>query len=140
MIYIWLGIMVFALCVEAAGPALVSIWFAVGALGAMICAVLGISVALQTAVFFVLSASLLALYIFKFKGKSEPKAERTNIDALIGTTCKVTETVPSDGIGRVNAGSVGWAAVSVDGEELPVGTAVTVVGIDGVKLRCRKNS
>ena len=138
MIYIWLGIMVFALCVEAAGPALVSIWFSVGAFAAMICAVLGAHIAVQIAVFAIVSAAFLSLYIFKFKGKSKAKNEPTNIDALIGTSCKVTETIPSDGVGRVNAGSVGWAAVSADGEELPVGTAVVVVGIEGVKLKCSR--
>ena len=57
----WLIAVIVFLVLEAATVALVSIWFAGGALLAMIAAALGAGTAVQLVVFFVSSCALLAL-------------------------------------------------------------------------------
>jgi len=60
-VYIWLAAIIVFLLVEAGTVALVSIWFAGGALLAMIAAALGAGVPVQLAVFVLSSGLLLAL-------------------------------------------------------------------------------
>lgn len=58
---IWLGVTILAAIVEAAVPALVSIWFVPGGLLALVASLAGGSLALQVALFFLGSAAALAL-------------------------------------------------------------------------------
>jgi membrane protein implicated in regulation of membrane protease activity len=58
------------------------------------------------------------------------------LDGLIGKTATVTETVDGDaGTGLVEIDGQGWAARSVYTDEVyEVGSTVTVVAIEGVKV------
>ena len=138
MIYIWLGILVFSLCLEAATTALIATWFAVGAFGAMITSLITENITIQIMVFVVISAVLLMLYVCVWRKKFTRKRVPTNTDAIIGTVCLVEQTIPVDGRGRVKAGAQSWSAVSVDNSEIPEGSAVEVLAIEGVKLVCAK--
>lgn len=61
----------------------------------------------------------------------QPSAIRSGIDAVIGSTATVVETVDTDG-GQVKIGGEIWSAVGMHGQRpLPPGTAVTVVEIRG---------
>ena len=60
-IFLWLALFVVFLIVEAGTVALVSIWFALGALAALVSCVLGAEMWLQITVFLVVSLVLLAL-------------------------------------------------------------------------------
>ncbi|MFQ8765973.1 MAG: NfeD family protein [Oscillospiraceae bacterium] len=61
MVYVWLGLIVAFIAVEAATVNLVSIWFIGGAVAGLVCAILDVSALLQWAVFIAVSAGLLAL-------------------------------------------------------------------------------
>ena len=135
-IFIWLVLLVGFLVVEAACPIhLVSIWFAAGALAAMIAAALGAQFWLQITVFVVVSGALLALlwpFIRKFLN---PKLQKTNIDAIIGSIGTVTEDIENiDAVGQVKLGAMYWTARTTDGKPLCKGTRVRVDRIEGVKV------
>lgn len=135
-IFIWLVLLIGFLVVEAACPIhLVSIWFAAGALAAMIAAALGAQFWLQITVFVVVSGALLALlwpFIRKFLN---PKLQKTNIDAIIGSIGTVTEDIENiDAVGQVKLGAMYWTARTTDGKPLCKGTRVRVDRIEGVKV------
>ena len=135
-IFIWLVLLIGFLVVEAACPIhLVSIWFAAGALAAMIAAALGAQFWLQITIFVVVSGALLALlwpFIRKFLN---PKLQKTNIDAIIGSIGTVTEDIENiDAVGQVKLGAMYWTARTTDGKPLCKGTRVRVDRIEGVKV------
>lgn len=132
---LWLIVMVLFLIVEAATVGLVCIWFAVGALAALIGALLGAEIWLQIVLFLVVSA--VALYFTRplVKKYVNAKVEPTNADMVIGKECRVTETVDNiAGTGAVYVDGKTWTARSESDEVIPEGTLVTAKSIDGVKL------
>ena len=133
--YVWLVLLILFLMAEGATVALVSLWFAAGALVAIIAALLGASVGLQLALFLVVSVALLALLRPILKRYVNPRIQKTNADSLIGKECVVTEPIDNlKAYGRVKVGGMTWSARSVSGEDIPVGTIVKISRIEGVKL------
>ena len=131
----WLAAMVVFLIVEAACPIhLVSIWFAVGALVAMIVSLFGGVVWLQVTVFCVVSGALLIClwpFIRKFLN---PHLTKTNVDSIIGSQGMVTAEIDNlNAVGQVKLGGMEWTARSTSGANIPVGTRVQVDRIEGVK-------
>lgn len=132
-IFLWLALFVVFLIVEAGTVALVSIWFALGALAALVSCVLGAEMWLQIMVFLVVSLVLLAVLWKKVRGKV-PRT-RTNVDSVIGAEGYVTEAIDNlSYTGRVKLGGITWAARSTSGAGIPVGTLVKVERIEGVKV------
>ena len=133
--YMWLAFMVGFVIVEAACPFhLVSIWFAVGSLAAMLAAVLGAQLWLQITLFLVVSVGLLVATLPLVKKFVIPRQKRTNVDAVIGTRGYVTEAVDNlSAAGQVKLGGMYWTARSEDGHRIPAGTLVEVTHIEGVK-------
>ena len=89
---IWLAVTIVAAIVEAAVPALVSIWFVPGGLGALICALAGGPEWLQAALFLVLSALALAVTRPLAKRLQKPGPVGTNADRVLGATAVVTRS------------------------------------------------
>lgn len=134
-ILIWFGIMLAFLVVEAACPLhLVSIWFALGALAAMIGAALHASVVVEILLFVGVSAVLL-ICLWPFTRKVlNPKLEKTNVDATVGQRGHVTQAIDNiDATGQVKLGGMYWSARSVSGEKIEKGTLVQVERVEGVK-------
>ena len=142
MTAVWVVLMIVFLVVEGAAPGLVSIWFALGALAALISALLGAQVWLQ-AVWFVV-VSLLALVVTRPLAKKyvNSRTQATNADMLIGQECIVKETIDKlRGTGAVSVGGKVWTA-RADGEEtvIEAGAVAVVERIEGVKLIVRRKS
>lgn len=133
---IWLGITIVAAVVEAAVPALVSIWFVPGGLAALICALAGGAVWLQIALFLALSCLALVFTRPLAKRLQKPEPVGTNADRVLGAQGVVTEDI--DNLlaqGRVSVLGNSWAARSARPQEkIPAGEQVTVERIEGVKL------
>lgn len=135
MTTLWLVIMVLFLVVEAATVGLVCIWFAVGALIALLAAMCGAQLWLQIVLFLVASAATLYFTRPLVKRYVNSKVEPTNADMVIGKECRVTETVDNiAGTGAVYVDGKTWTARSENDEVIPEGTLVTAKSIDGVKL------
>ncbi len=133
---IWLGITIVAAVVEAAVPALVSIWFVPGGLAALICALAGGAVWLQITLFLALSCLALVFTRPLAKRLQKPEPVGTNADRVLGAQGVVTEDI--DNLlaqGRVSVLGNSWAARSARPQEkIPAGEQVTVERIEGVKL------
>ena len=135
MPYIWLGLMVVFLIIEMQGISLVSLWFAAGALGAMIVAFCGGELWLQAVVFAGVSGVLLAGLRPFVKRYIRPKLIRTNVDAVIDAEGVVTQSVDNlAGNGQVKIGGMYWTARSTAGDPIEEGTKVKVDRIEGVKV------
>ena len=132
-IFLWLALFVVFLIVEAGTVALVSIWFALGALAALLACVLGAAMWLQITVFLVVSLVLLAVLWKRVRNKLT--TTKTNVDSVIGAEGYVTEAIDNlSYTGRVKLGGITWAARSTSGAGIPVGTLVKVERIEGVKV------
>ena len=133
---VWFGMLLIFLIVEAACPFhLVSIWFAAGALVAMIIAFLGGPLWLQITLFLVISCALLALLWPFIKKFLNPKLKKTNIDAIIGSEGLVTAAIDNiTAQGQVKLGAMEWTARSTSGAPISLGTRVKVDRIEGVKV------
>ena len=135
MSIVWVVIMVVFLVVEAATAGLTCIWFAIGALAALIAALFGAPIWLPLGLFFVVS--VVPLYfprplVLKYvNSRSQP----TNADMVIGKEALVTEAIDNvESAGAVAVGGKVWTARSENGEPIEVGSIVTVLRIEGVKL------
>lgn len=134
----WLIAVIVFLVAEAATVALVSVWFAGGALLAMIAAALGAGIAVQIAVFTVSSCALLALMWPLAKKRQNSRHVRTNADRLIGREVLVTEQVENlKETGEIKVNGVLWTAVSVDGSLIPTGSLVRIERLEGAKVYVR---
>lgn len=136
MEFIWLAVAVIAAVVEAAVPALVSIWFVPGSILALVASLLGGPLWLQMVLF--VGATVLAIVFTRPLARRLQKngPTSTNADRVLGATAVVTEEVNNLlGQGRVTVMGNSWAARSLSPEgALSPGQEVTVVRIEGVKL------
>lgn len=137
MFWIWLALMAVFLIVEGATAQLVTIWFAVGSLGAFITALAAPdNWILQIAVFAVLSAVALVCTRPLVRKITSSKKQPTNADMYLGAEGVVLETIDNlDAKGLVKVKGSYWTA-RTESDELKIkeGTRVTVRRIEGVKL------
>lgn len=133
--YVWVVLLILFVMMEASSVTLVSLWFAAGALVAVVAALLGASLMVQTVLFVLVSVVLLALLRPILKKYVVPKIQKTNVDALVGQECTVTEDIDNLAAhGRVKVGGMSWSARSAAGEHIPAGTVVKIEAVQGVKL------
>ena len=134
MIVFWTVMLLAFIAVEAITVSLVSAWFAAGALAAVICALLGGEIWLQSVLFFLVSGMMLLLRPIA-KKHFTPKLTKTNVDAVIGATGKVIARIDNDSAtGKVRLGGMEWSARSTSGEILDEGTMIRVDKVEGVKV------
>ena len=131
----WLAAMVIFIIAEATTVTLVSIWFAVGALGAILIALLGGGLTLQVTVFLALAIVLLIFLRGAVRKHFTPRITRTNVDSVIGATGIVVTPVNNiAALGQVQINGVEWSARSTDGSHIGAGALVKVDKIEGVKV------
>ena len=136
MTVFWLVAMIVLLVVEAIIPGLVSIWFALGALAALIAALTGAPLWLQGLWFILVSVVTLALTRPLAKKFVNARTVPTNADVILGKECVVTEAIDNVlGTGAVTVGGKVWTA-RMDREDgrAAVGDRVRALRIEGVKL------
>ena len=136
MTFVWLAATIVLLIVEGLAPGLVSIWFALGALAAMIASMLGAPLWLQGLWFLIVSVVTLLLTRPLARKLVNARATRTNADMAIGCDCVVTERIDNvRGTGAVSVGGKIWTArmAEPDGRAAK-GEVLRVLRIEGVKL------
>ena len=132
---IWLAIMIVFLLVEAATVGMVSLWFAGGALVAMIASLLGGKLWLQLVLFGAVSAILLIALRPVTKRFFTPNLTPTNVNSVIGKEGFVTVAINNyTAVGTVKLGAMVWSARSTDGSPIPEGELVRVDKVEGVKV------
>ena len=133
--FIWFALLIVFVAVEAATVNMVSTWFALGSLAALIVALIGGQLWLQILVFLTISAVALALLRPLAKKYFTPRITRTNVDALTGKTCLCVSAIDNvAGCGQVKVGDVEWTARSTTGEPIPAGEQVKIDRVEGVKV------
>ncbi len=140
MLWIWIGLIVIFVIVEAATVQLVTVWFAVGGIAGLIAYTFGLEIWMQILIFAVVSAVALAVtrpFVKRFtKGRKQP----TNADRYIGQEATVTEPISNElSKGAVRIGGLEWTARTVDNSEVDKGERVTVEAIEGAKLLVKRN-
>ena len=141
MAWLWIGVIIAAVIVEAFTDQLVSIWFVPAAIVAAIMHFCAAPEYWQLIVFFLIA--LVGIVFAKvFLPKFMPKTTdtRTNIDAIIGERCVVTEKIDNyAGCGQARVKGQIWSARGVGEDDVfEVGEVLNIVAIEGVKLICKK--
>lgn len=138
MPYIWLGVIILMAVLEAVTTQMVSIWFVIGGVVALISSVCGVSIPAQLILFFAVTAITLVLTRPLVKKALWVKKEDTNVGRYIGKIGVVTQKVDNQaGEGQVNVSGSIWTARSAEGSILMEGTNVKVLAIEGVKFIVR---
>lgn len=135
-VVIWLIILVVLVVIEIFTLGLTTIWFAGGALVAIIVAALGGPIWLQVLAAIIVSAVLLFFtrpVAVKYFNRDR---ERTNAESLVGRQAIVISEINNlQGIGQVTINGMEWTARTiVDGQVIKPGEVVIIRGINGVKL------
>ena len=131
---IWLVLMVVFLIAEALTVSMISLWFAAGAVVALLLSLLHLQVWVQVVLFFVVSGVLLACLRPMVRRHVAPKIVPTNVDAIVGTRGIVTAEIDNVcAAGQVKVNGMEWSARSTTGEIIPEGTLIRVERIEGVK-------
>lgn len=136
MVIGWFIAFVILLIIELVTVNLVTIWFAIGAVAAIITTIFTDSILIQSIVFVVVS--VIALLITKplIKKFKKFEVEPTNSDRVIGKVGDVTKKIEKNKYGEVKVYGNTWTASSK--EVIDVGERVKVLSIDGVKLVVEK--
>ena len=141
MAWIWIGIIVVAVIVEALTDQLVSIWFVPAGIVAAIMHFCSAAEYWQIIVFLLVAIAGI-VFAKTMLPNIMPKAAdgRTNIDAIIGERCVVTEKIDNyAGCGQARVKGQIWSARGVmEDDVFEVGEILNIVAIEGVKLICKK--
>lgn len=124
---VWGIVAVLCLILELSSGDFFIICFSIGAVFAIISAVIGLNVYWQIfifAVFSLLSVMFVRPVALRYLHKNEPN-KPSNADALLGRTGRVTEAIKAGGNGYVQIDGDLWKAVSQT--DIAVGTTVRVV-------------
>ena len=133
---IWLVVLVILLIIEMVTMGLTTIWFAGGALVALLANLIGLHEITQVILFFVVSVLLLALtrpVAIRYLNKDRIK---TNAESLIGKTAVVIEEIDNlKAMGCVTVGGQEWTArCESDDCVIEKDSRVVIKAIQGVKL------
>ncbi|MBP5281300.1 MAG: NfeD family protein [Lachnospiraceae bacterium] len=135
----WIAVLIIAVVVEIISLGLSSIWFAGGALIALVIAALNGPLWLQIVCFFAVSIVLLIFtrpIAVKYFNRDRV---RTNAESVVGKQAIVLSEVNNlKGTGQVSLAGQEWSARSTDDDIiLEEGEVVEVMAISGVKLICK---
>lgn len=135
MFYFWLVLIILLGFIEAITINLVSIWFIVSGLLALIVSFLTDNFVLQFGIFVVVGI----LLMFTTRKSLEQKLvrkEKTNLDRIIGMKGVVTEKIDDLTVGEVKVDGKHWSATSK--VPLEKGEVVKILKMNGVKLEVKR--
>lgn len=131
---LWLVAVVAFLIIEANTYQMVSIWFVVGSIGALVAALCGAEPWLQITIFLVISVVLLIAFR-PFALKKLKTDYKTNVDAAIGKKVVITQEVDNvKGTGEAKLDGKVWTVRSESDRTISVDDVAEVKRIEGVKL------
>ena len=136
----WLVAIIAFTILEGLTYQIISIWFAVGAVGALIAVLFHASLPIQLAVFVVISVLCIVFTRPLFKKIIAGRIEKTNVDAIIGKNALVTADIDNiAGEGSVKINGLEWSARTAVNSKISIGEKVIVKKVDGVKLIVKKS-
>ena len=139
MLWFWLVLVVALVVIEAVTVQLVTIWFAIGAIAALVASAFELEIWLQILIFVGVSAIALIVTRPFVKRFTHASKEPTNADRCIGKSAVVVEAIDNiHGKGAVTVGGLQWTARTTDGSIIEKDEIVTVESIEGAKLIVKK--
>lgn len=137
---LWIILLIVFVLGELATIGLTCIWFAAGALAALITAMAGANPIVQFVVFLVVSVLLLAATRPWARKYVNAKMQRTNVDSLIGEIIRISERVSNmDQTGMAVVHGQEWTVrTRNDNEIIEPGEEAKILAISGVKLIVEK--
>ncbi len=131
----WLVLAVVLGLVEALTPQLVSIWFALGAVGGCVTSLVTDKIWIQIVVAVVITVVSLIATRPLAKRITTVKMTNTNSDRNIGKVAVVISDIDNlRAVGQVKVGYTVWSAKSADDTVITKDTKVVVKAIEGAKL------
>ncbi len=139
MLWVWIALTVVLVIIEAVTVQLVTIWFALGAVGGLIACAFGSPIWVQILIFAVISTIVLAATRPFVKRFTRAEKSPTNADRHIGQIAIVTEDIDNElGKGAARVGGLEWTARTVDGQKIEKDEKVKIEAIEGAKLLVKK--
>lgn len=135
MFYIWLSIVIFLSILEITTVNLVSVWFVISGIIAMITSLFTDNVLIQIAVF-VIFGLILMLMTRKIVEKIVPEKTKTNLDRIEGMNGIVVEKITKNKPGAVKVDGKVWTAQAK--ETINPDEIVKILEINSTKLRVEK--
>jgi membrane protein implicated in regulation of membrane protease activity len=135
---VWAVVAIVCLILELSSGDFFIICFSIGAVFAIISAVLGLSIYWQIfifALFTLLSVLFVRPVALRYLHKNDPN-KLSNADALMGRTGRVTEEIKAGASGYVQIDGDLWKAVS--NSDIAVGTTVRVIGRESTILTVKQ--
>ncbi len=132
--FFWLVAMLVLIVLEVVSVGLITIWFAFGALLALIASYFGLSFVTQVIIFATSSLLLLVFTRPLVQKYIMPHKTKTNANSLIGKRAVVTKAISEHAYGQVKVDGQVWTAKADNELELSKGTEVLIEAIEGVKL------
>lgn len=140
LIWIWLAVLVLSIVIEVMTEQFVSIWFAPASIVAVILNLVTLGPVWQIIGFALVTVIGIFLFRDVVMKKLSNADSRTNIDAIIGEKCVVTERIDNfAGCGQAKVKGQIWSARGAHEDDVfESGEVLTIVAIEGVKLICIK--
>ena len=135
-VVIWAALAVLLFAAEALAPGAFMLWMGIAAAAVFLTvwAIDGISVLLQIILFVVLSFVSIQVYRTWFRQRARPSDQpllNRRAEQLVGRVVTLEQAINA-GVGRAKVDDAFWV---VAGPDLPQGSAVRVVAVDGMTLK-----
>lgn len=137
-IWVWLILILATLALEIMTVDLISIWFSLGALVALILSVLSVPIPWQIAAFIIVSVLLLATVGQWSRKVLRNRTINTNVDSLIGQEIIILKRADYLTRGEGKIRDVVWTVVCEKGDSVEEGDIAIIQRIDGNKLFVKK--
>ena len=136
-IIFWIIIAAVAIIIDIATSNFLFVWFAVGAIAAMLGSFIGLTFGIQVIIFLVISLITVSLGYPWVKKKFKNSTIRTPLmeEKYIGRVMKAEENILERA--KVKVDGIYWTVVNT-GEEIKQGDNFKIIGIDGIKLVIKK--
>ena len=135
MFYVWLAIAIVLAILEMSTANLVSIWYILSSVVAMLVSLFTDNLIIQITVF-VLGGTVLLIATKDLVKRIIPEQIKTNLDRIIGmegvVTSKITKRIP----GEVKVDGKHWTATA--DETIPVDSVVKILEINSTKLKVKR--
>ena len=135
MFYTWLAIVVALAILEMMTVSLVSIWFVLSGLLAMISTLFTTNITIQIAIF-VIFGIIFMILTRKLVKKASKNNIKTNFDRIIGMTGIVTKKISKNDPGEVKVDGKIWTAVA--NTAIQEGSTVEITEINSTKLTVKR--
>lgn len=139
-VFAWAAFALLLFAAEALAPGAFMLWLGFAAVAVFLAVLLvpGIPVLAQAAAFVVLSFVSIQIYRKWFRGRerqSDQPALNRRTAALVGQVARLDQAIVGGVGGRVQIADAFW---TVEGPDLPAGTAVRIVATDGMTLKVQE--